>query len=88
MRPVLLCMLLVCGSAVPANAQQLKEITNSIGMKLVLIHRGSFTMGSPNEVGMKDNETLHEVTISTPLYLCVYEVTQGEYEKVMGSNPR
>ena len=31
----------------PAFSQQPKEITNSIGMKLVLIHAGSFRMGSP-----------------------------------------
>lgn len=57
-------------------------------MKLVLIHPGSFTMGSPvGEVGRKENETPHEVTISKSYYLGIYEVTQGEYEKVMGKNP-
>jgi formylglycine-generating enzyme required for sulfatase activity len=30
-------------------AQSPKEITNSIGMKLVLIPKGTFTMGSPIE---------------------------------------
>lgn len=37
MRPVLLCILLVCGLATPVYAQQLKEITNSFGMKLLVI---------------------------------------------------
>ncbi len=88
MRPELLCILLVCGSAIPASAQQLKEITNSIGMKLVLIHAGSFTMGSPeDEEGRNDNELQHEVTISKSFYLGAYEVTQEQYEKVMGINP-
>ncbi len=88
MRPVLLCILLVCGSAIPASAQQLKEITNSIGTKLVLIHAGSFTMGSPvSEVGRQDNETPHEVTISKSYYLGAYEVTQEQYGQVMEENP-
>src|SRR5262249_40299830 len=29
----------------------------------------------------------HEVTISKPFHIGVYEVTQGEYEKVAGTNP-
>ncbi len=88
MRPVLLCILLVCGLTTPASAQQQKSITNSIGMKLVLIHAGSFTMGSPeSEPGRQTNESLHKVTISKSYYLGAYEVTQGEYAKVMGKTP-
>jgi formylglycine-generating enzyme required for sulfatase activity len=71
-----------------AKAQAPKEITNSIGMKLVLIPKGTFMMGSPEtEKGRKENETQHEVTISKDYYLGVYEVTQAQYEKVMGKNP-
>ena len=70
------------------QAQQPKEITNSIGMKLVLIPKGTFMMGSPeSEKGRYENETEHEVTISKDYYLGVYEVTQAQYEKVMGNNP-
>lgn len=65
-----------------------KEITNSIGMKLVLIPKGTFTMGSPeSEEGRQDNETQHEVTIIKDYYVGVCEVTQAQYEKVMGKNP-
>ena len=57
-------------------------------MKLVLIPAGTFTMGSPvEEVGRIYDETQHEVTISMSYYLGAYEVTQDQYEKVMGSNP-
>lgn len=88
MRLVLVSILLVPAVAMPANAQHLKEITNSIGMKLVLIHPGSFTMGSPeDEEGRQDNEKPHEVTIDKPFYLGAHEVTQEQYEKVMGNNP-
>jgi formylglycine-generating enzyme required for sulfatase activity len=72
----------------PAKAQAPKEITNSIGMKLVLIPKGTFMMGSPEtEKGRQENETQHEVTISKDYYLGVHEVTQAQYEKVMGKNP-
>ena len=65
-----------------------REITNSIGMKLVLIPKGTFMMGSPDsEEGRQEIETQHEVTISKDYYLGVTEVTQGQYEKVMGTNP-
>jgi formylglycine-generating enzyme required for sulfatase activity len=67
-------------------AQSPKEITNSIGMKLVLIPKGTFMMGSPVEVRIAD-ATEHEVTISKDYYLGVTEVTQGQYKQVMGTNP-
>jgi formylglycine-generating enzyme required for sulfatase activity len=70
------------------QAQTPKEITNSIGMKLVLIPKGTFMMGSPEtEKGRQENETQHEVTISKDYYLGVHEVTQAQYETVMGKNP-
>jgi formylglycine-generating enzyme required for sulfatase activity len=69
-------------------AQPPKEITNSIGMKLVLIPKGTFMMGSPGTEERRGNdETQHQVTISKDYYLGVTEVTQGQYEKVMGINP-
>ena len=71
----------------PAFGQQPKEITNSIGMKLVLIHAGTFTMGSDEKPEGLLTKPPHEVTISKPYYLGAYEVTQDEYEKVMGNNP-
>jgi formylglycine-generating enzyme required for sulfatase activity len=70
------------------QAQSPKEITNSIGMKLVLIPKGTFMMGSPEiEEGHQKDENQHEVTISKGYYLGVYEVTQAQYEKVIGKNP-
>ena len=69
-------------------AAQPKEITNSIGMKLALIPAGKFLMGSPkDEKERGPDEEQHEVSITKPFYLGVYEVTQAEYEKVMGNNP-
>ena len=80
--------LLIFDEANFSNAQQPKEITNSIGMKLVLIPKGTFQMGSlVSEEGHEKNEHLHEVTISKDYYLGVTEVTQGQYEKVIKTNP-
>ena len=69
-------------------AQPLKELTNSIGIKLVLISKGTFMMGSPeSEEGRRENESQHEVTISNDYYLGAYEVTQTQYQTVIGNNP-
>ena len=65
-----------------------KTLTNSIGMKLTIIPKGTFLMGAPpDEEGSDDSERQHVVTISKDLYLGMYEVTQAEYQKVMGINP-
>ena len=65
------------------------EITNSIGMKLRLIPPGEFMMGSPDSDrdARDDEKPQHKVKITKPFYLGVYEVTQAEYERVMGANP-
>jgi len=84
----ILFLVLCLSSAATVLAQAPKEITNSIGMKMVLIPKGTFQMGSPeSEEDRYENETQHEVTISKDYYLGVTEVTQGQYEKVMGTNP-
>ena len=54
----------------------LKEYTNSVGMKFVWIPPGVFAMG-----GRK------QVTISRGFWMCRYEVSQPEWQKVMGANP-
>jgi formylglycine-generating enzyme required for sulfatase activity len=65
-----------------------REVVNSIGMKLVYIPPGKFTMGSPaDEKGRSKEEEEHEVEITKGFYLGVYEVTQSEYQEVMGANP-
>jgi formylglycine-generating enzyme required for sulfatase activity len=79
------------------------EITNSIGMKLALIPPGEFMMGSPKDlieeelkapgigdwykVGLPYEGPQHRVRITKPFYLGMYEVTQEEYQRVMGTNP-
>ena len=66
-----------------------KEIMHEkTGMVLVYVPAGHFTMGSPgDEAGRKDEETQHRVRLTQGFYLGKYEVTQGQWEKVMGNNP-
>jgi formylglycine-generating enzyme required for sulfatase activity len=62
-----------------------KVITNFIGMKLVWIPPGTFQMGSDD--GESDEKPMHTVKISKGYFMGVYEVTQEQYQKVLGSNP-
>ena len=91
---VLLCVggssLLADEPAKPAEVRVAREkaIENSIGMKFVPIPAGTFTMGSP--FGEKDryyNERQHQVTLTKSFYMGRTEVTQGQWKKVMGTEP-
>jgi formylglycine-generating enzyme required for sulfatase activity len=56
------------------------EIKNTLGMRLVLIPKGKFRMGSPEADPKRfDDEDEHEVEITRPFYLGKYEVTRGEF---------
>jgi formylglycine-generating enzyme required for sulfatase activity len=69
---------LVCTGVVTAAPKE--EITNSIGMKLVLVPAGKFTMGSPkDEEDRGDDENPHEVEITQPFQMGKYEVTVGQF---------
>ncbi len=65
------------------------DLGNNVNMRLVLIPAGKFMMGSPaTEAGRSSDEgPQHEVTISRPFYMGAFEVTQEQYEQVMGKNP-
>ena len=58
-------------------------------MKMGRIEPGKFEMGSPtNEKPQhRDGESLHLVRITRPFLLGMHEVSQSEFEKVMGYNP-
>jgi type II secretion system protein G len=64
-------------TAAPAESTQ--DLGGGVTMKLVLIRPGKFVMG--------DGKDRHEVTLSKPFYMGVTEVTQAQYEAVMGTNP-
>ncbi len=62
--------------------------TNSLGMEFVWIPAGTFLVGSPmHEEGRVFGERQHEVRISEGFWIGKYEVTQGGWVAVMGTNP-
>jgi WD40 repeat protein/formylglycine-generating enzyme required for sulfatase activity/serine/threonine protein kinase len=73
----------------PPRVDGLESIENSIGMTLKLIPAGSFLMGSADDAieADSDEKPSHRVRISKPFCLGACEVTQGQYEAVMGNNP-
>ena len=59
-----------------------------LSMEMLWIKPGTFEMGSPSsEKDRDDDETPHMVTLTQGFYLGKHEVTQSQWEKVMGSNP-
>ncbi len=87
-----LLLIALCGLAGTGHAQPKtdsaelpgpkKNLTVDLGggvtMQLALIRPGSFTMG---------DKSGRKVTITKPFYMGKYEVTQEQWERVMGSNP-
>ena len=64
------------------------DFKNSLGMDFVYIQPDTFMMGSPtDEPGRSSDETQHEVTLTQGFYMQTTEVTQGQWDEVMGSNP-
>jgi len=66
------------------------DLGGGVKMEFVYIKPGSFTMGGEiaQESKWVGSETpKHEVTISKGFYLGKYEVTQQQYQTVMGRNP-
>ncbi len=96
---VTLLLVVACGGCrqaalQPSNVMAMlpKDMTldlgNGVTMKFVLIPAGKFMRGSPKtEASRADIETQHEVTISKPFFMGEMEVTQTQYEAVMGTNP-
>lgn len=90
-------------TAVPASQPTPwpKTFRNSIGMEFMLIPAGDFMMGStPAEIDhvvqsfgefirrrVEREMPQHRVQISQPFYLGKYEVTQAQWQEVMGNNP-
>ena len=71
---------------VPGGANSDAYKTTNILMRL--IPKGTFTMGSPSgELGRYSDETQHQVTLTSDFYLGVFEVTQRQWELVMGNKP-
>ena len=79
------CMIVTAGeSKLPK-----KDFTiQSLKMEMIWVKPGTFIMGSSDSEGLRvDNETQHKVALTKGYYLGKYEVTQAQWERVMGNNP-
>lgn len=75
-------------AAPPVGAPIAGRVSNDLGMELVAVQPGAFTMGSPvGEPGRDEDEVPHVAIVAAPFYLQVTEVTQAQWEAVMGTNP-
>jgi formylglycine-generating enzyme required for sulfatase activity len=65
-----------------------RPLGGGLAMKFAWCPPGTFQMGSPKvEERRYDNETQHRVTLTKGFYLGVHEVTQAQWQAVMGRNP-
>ncbi|HQL70685.1 MAG TPA: bifunctional serine/threonine-protein kinase/formylglycine-generating enzyme family protein [Bacteroidales bacterium] len=71
------------------QTQQTQNQGSTINIPIVYVSGGSFMMGCTSEQSgycFDDEKPAHSVTVSS-FYMGKYEVTQGQWKAVMGSNP-
>jgi formylglycine-generating enzyme required for sulfatase activity len=68
----------------PESVANLPLFTNSIGMTLKAVPQGTFIMGGNSE---NEGKPVHQVTLSKSFLIGTHEVSQEQYERVMGVNP-
>ena len=78
---VVVAAMLFC---MPVFAQGVNSFIKGIDMELIEIPAGKFTMGSPED---DCDEVQVSVTLTKAFGLGKYEVTRGQWKKVMGSTP-
>ena len=70
------------------EVEEKADLGAGIKLDMVLIPAREFQMGSPeSEKYHQDNALQHEVTLTKPFYMGKYEVTQEQWESVMGNSP-
>ncbi|PID76721.1 MAG: Sulphatase-modifying factor protein [Deltaproteobacteria bacterium] len=82
-------IIMLTGSLIAPSVYAEKEakvFTNSIGMKFVKIKGGCFQMGDTFGEGADNEKPVHKVCVDD-FYLGAYEVSQKEYQEIMGENP-
>lgn len=75
-------------SAVSAGKAFSADCGNGVKLELLPVPAGAFTMGSPSdEEGRFGNEAQAYVNITKPFWLGKTEITQAQWQAVMGNNP-
>jgi len=71
-----------------AGEEKIIEIAPSVTMTFCWCPAGKFTMGSPKSEGQRgDYENQAEVTLSKGFWMAKTEVTQAQWQAVMGNDP-
>lgn len=84
----LLVLLIFLGACRNNDTAQQHWTEPHTGMAFVRIPPGKFLMGTPvSKVGQLKLGRSHEVEITRAFYIGKYEVTQGEWQQIMGDNP-
>ena len=79
----------ICCKVTPKGEENLTFTVNGVSFTMIYVEGGTFTMGvtSEQEESIWNSATpVHQVTLSD-YYMGQYEVTQGLWQAVMGSNP-
>ncbi len=73
----------------PADTRKVFKLGGNLSLELQYIPAGKFNMGShESESGRQNDEgPIHQVTVSKSYYIGRFEITQAQWEKVMGYNP-
>ena len=60
-------------------------MSNQLGIEFIYVPSGNFVMGS--DKGSADERPAHKVTMRKGFYIGRYEITQAQWQSVMGNNP-
>jgi len=79
----------VTAAALGVPVEKTVDLGGGVKLELVLIPAGEFLMGSPGTEDERDGDEgpQHRVRITNPFYIGKHEITQEQWERVMGSNP-
>ena len=67
------------------KAQLTVDLGGGVTMELILIPPGTFDMGS--DKGKGNEKPVHKVTLKKAFYIGKYEITQEQWQAVLGANP-
>lgn len=89
MKHILVGALMLAAGAVIAQNRAALESSKDPGIDFVKIAPGEFTMGCSSEDGdcNADEKPAHKVQLTKAFEIGKYEVTQAQWQAVMGSNP-
>ncbi len=97
MKKLLLFAILLIFIATTSYCENETLVIKEINLEMVKCPAGSFMMGSSKEVKKDSNhlfafgfyysEKPHLISVSKPFYIGKYELTQYQYESIIGNNP-